>query len=49
VIVAKVLESAPTARPSLDYVFIEQRFMSAVGNPEFATRDPESATPETHS
>jgi len=49
VIVAKVLESVPTAKPSLDYVFIKQRFMSAIGNPESATRDPGSATPETDS
>ena len=37
VIVAKVKESAPTAKPPLDCVFIKQRFMSAIGNPESAT------------
>ncbi len=36
-IVAKVKESAPTAKPPLDCVFIKQRFMSAIGNPESAT------------
>lgn len=36
-IVAKVKESAPTAKPPLDCVFIKQRFMSAIGNPEPAT------------
>jgi thiamine pyrophosphate-dependent acetolactate synthase large subunit-like protein len=36
-IVAKVTESAPTAKPPLDCVFIKQRFMSAIGNPEPAT------------
>jgi sulfopyruvate decarboxylase subunit beta len=33
-IVAKVTESAPTAKPPLDCVFIKQRFMAALGNPE---------------
>jgi len=37
VIVAKVSESAPTAKPPLDCVFIKQRFMTAIGNPEPAT------------
>jgi thiamine pyrophosphate-dependent acetolactate synthase large subunit-like protein len=37
VIVAKVEESAPTAKPPLDCVFIKQRFMAAIGNPEPAT------------
>jgi len=37
VIVAKVSESAPTGKPPLDGVFIKQRFMSALGNPESAT------------
>jgi thiamine pyrophosphate-dependent acetolactate synthase large subunit-like protein len=37
-IVAKVKESAPTAKPPLDCVFIKQRFMSAIGSPESATR-----------
>ena len=32
VIVAKVTESAPTAKPPLDCVFIKQRFMAAIGN-----------------
>jgi thiamine pyrophosphate-dependent acetolactate synthase large subunit-like protein len=36
-IVAKVVESAPTAKPPLDCVFIKQRFMAAIGNPEPAT------------
>ena len=36
-IVAKVSESAPTAKPPLDCVFIKQRFMAAIGNPETAT------------
>lgn len=35
-IVAKVKESAPTAKPPLDCVFIKQRFMSAIDNPESA-------------
>ena len=38
VIVAKVAESAPTLRPPLDCVFIKQRFMAAIGQPEAATR-----------
>jgi thiamine pyrophosphate-dependent acetolactate synthase large subunit-like protein len=37
VIVAKVGESAPIARPPLDCVFIKQRFMAAIGCPEGAT------------
>ena len=37
VIVAKVSESAPTAKPPLDCVFIKQRFMAAIGSPEGAT------------
>lgn len=37
VIVAKVLESAPTLKPPLDCVFIKQRFMAAIGNAEAAT------------
>ena len=37
VIIAKVSESAPTGKPPLDGVFIKQRFMSALGNPESAT------------
>jgi thiamine pyrophosphate-dependent acetolactate synthase large subunit-like protein len=36
-IVAKVSESAPTAKPPLDCVFIKQRFMAAIGKPESAT------------
>ena len=36
-IVAKVKESAPTAKPPLDCVFIKQRFMAAIGNAEPAT------------
>ena len=31
VIVAKVAESAPTAKPPLDYVLIKERFMAAMG------------------
>jgi thiamine pyrophosphate-dependent acetolactate synthase large subunit-like protein len=38
VIVAKVAESAPTGKPPLDCVFIKQRFMAAIGQPEDATR-----------
>jgi thiamine pyrophosphate-dependent acetolactate synthase large subunit-like protein len=37
VIVVKVAESAPTAKPPLDCVFIKQRFMAAIGNPERGT------------
>ena len=37
VIVAKVAESVPTDKPPLDCVFIKQRFMAAIGNPEGAT------------
>jgi thiamine pyrophosphate-dependent acetolactate synthase large subunit-like protein len=36
VIVAKVAESSPTSKPPLDCVFIKQRFMTAIGNPEEA-------------
>jgi thiamine pyrophosphate-dependent acetolactate synthase large subunit-like protein len=36
VVVAKVAESAPTVKPPLDCVFIKQRFMSAIRNPESA-------------
>ncbi len=43
VIVAKVTESAPTAKPPLDCVFIKQRFMTAIGNPESAIANPPSA------
>lgn len=35
--VAKVEESAPTAKPPVDCVFIKQRFMAALGIPEPAT------------
>jgi thiamine pyrophosphate-dependent acetolactate synthase large subunit-like protein len=38
VIVAKVAESPPTVKPPLDCVFIKQRFMAAIGQPEDATR-----------
>ena len=38
VIVARVAESAPTVKPPLDCVFIKQRFMAAIGQPEDATR-----------
>jgi len=37
-IVAKVTESRPTAKPPLDCVYIKQRFMAAIGNPEAAAR-----------
>ena len=33
-IVAKVVESPPTAKPPLDYVGIKRRFMAAIGNAE---------------
>jgi len=36
-IVVKVQESAPTAKPPLDCVFIKQRFMAAIGCAEPAT------------
>ena len=36
-IVAKVTESAPTAKPPLDCVFIKQRFMAGIGETEPAT------------
>jgi thiamine pyrophosphate-dependent acetolactate synthase large subunit-like protein len=36
-IVAKVSESAPVVKPPLDCVFIKQRFMAAIGNPERGT------------
>ncbi len=36
-IIAKVRESAPAVKPPLDGVFIKQRFMAAIGNPEDAT------------
>lgn len=38
VIVAKVVESAPIAKPPLDCVFVKQRFMAAIGPGEEATR-----------
>jgi thiamine pyrophosphate-dependent acetolactate synthase large subunit-like protein len=52
VLVAKVSESAPSAKPPLDCVFIKQRFMTAIGNPESAmgrigqqsATNPQSAT-----
>lgn len=37
VIVAKVEEVPPAARPPLDCVYIKQRFMAAIGTPEAAT------------
>ncbi len=37
VIVAKVAESPPTAKPPRDCVFIKQRFMAALGKPEAGT------------
>lgn len=36
-IVAKVSESVPAVKPPLDCVFIKQRFMAAIGNPEPGT------------
>src|SRR5262245_51928516 len=38
VIVAKVSESPPAVKPPLDCIFIKQRFMAAIGQPEDATR-----------
>ncbi len=38
VIVAKVSESRPTMKPPLDCVFIKQRFIAAIGDPDRATR-----------
>jgi sulfopyruvate decarboxylase subunit beta len=38
VIVAKVAESTPAIRPPADCVFLKQRFMAAIGNPEPATQ-----------
>jgi thiamine pyrophosphate-dependent acetolactate synthase large subunit-like protein len=43
VIVAKVGESAPTAKPPLDCVFIKHRFMSAIGSQESGPREPQAA------
>jgi phosphonopyruvate decarboxylase len=37
VIVARVVESPPTAKPPLDCVFIKHRFMRAIGSRESAT------------
>lgn len=37
-IVVKVDENAPAAKPPLDCVFIKQRFMAAIGKPEQATQ-----------
>ncbi len=37
-VAARVEESTPTAKPPLDCVFIKQRFMAAMGNPEAGTR-----------
>jgi len=37
VIVAKVDESAPSAKPPLDCVFIKQRFMAAIGTADAST------------
>ena len=37
VIVAKVAESVPTAKPPLDYVLIKERFMASLGCAEAAT------------
>ncbi len=40
-IVAKVDESAPIAKPSLDYVAIKNRFMTALANPQSAILNPQ--------
>jgi thiamine pyrophosphate-dependent acetolactate synthase large subunit-like protein len=37
IIVAKTTEARPVGKPPLDCVFIKQRFMAAIGNPESAT------------
>ena len=37
IIVVKTTESGPSVKPPLDCVFIKQRFMAAIGNPESAT------------
>jgi thiamine pyrophosphate-dependent acetolactate synthase large subunit-like protein len=37
IVVARVEESAPVAKPPLDCVHIKQQFMKAIGNPEAAT------------
>ena len=39
VITAKVSENVPSLKPSLDYVFIKQRFMTAMGVSETAARN----------
>ena len=39
VIVAKVTESRPGVKPSLDYVAIKERFMAAIGSPEAAVAE----------
>jgi thiamine pyrophosphate-dependent acetolactate synthase large subunit-like protein len=38
VIVVRVAETMPAVKPPLDCVFIKQRFMAAIGQPEGATR-----------
>ncbi len=38
IVIAKVEETFPTTKPPLDCVYIKQRFMAAIGNPEPATR-----------
>jgi thiamine pyrophosphate-dependent acetolactate synthase large subunit-like protein len=45
-IVVKVNESAPPAKPPLDCVFIKQRFMAAIGNPEAAVSSRSAAAAE---
>ena len=40
VVVAKVGESPPAAKPPLDCVFIKQRFMTAIGSAESAIGEP---------
>ena len=38
IIIVRVTETMPTVKPPLDCVFIKQRFMAAIGQPEGATR-----------
>ncbi|MBI3401824.1 MAG: aldehyde dehydrogenase [Acidobacteria bacterium] len=41
VIVAKVDESSPIAKPPIDYVAMKERFMAALGTPHSALRNPQ--------
>jgi thiamine pyrophosphate-dependent acetolactate synthase large subunit-like protein len=47
VVIAKVAESAPVAKPPLDCVFIKQRFMAAIHNPEPATAGQRPPQPQS--